>query len=218
MTTIMRQDIKCAVCGSINEYSLLGSTNSFGSPDLDLRPPEMQRSTMSMWIQECPDCGYCCTDISESSPTAGEIISTERYKSLGVDNRYPNLARKFLKFACLIENDDKLASALNRLRAAWVCDDEVDKADEAKYCRSLSILDLSSLLPFEDSERGVTQAATLVDLLRRSGRFEEAVEFAEKFLPYESVNNVIKAIFNFQIQCCGERNEQCFTVADAYSE
>lgn len=38
---------KCAVCGKESEQITLASTNTFGSPDLDLRPPEMKRSTMS---------------------------------------------------------------------------------------------------------------------------------------------------------------------------
>ncbi|MBR4908658.1 MAG: hypothetical protein IKZ43_06585 [Acidaminococcaceae bacterium] len=46
MTTMFRQKYKCAVCGAEQEFYGIASTNSFGSPDLDLRPPEMQRSTM----------------------------------------------------------------------------------------------------------------------------------------------------------------------------
>jgi hypothetical protein len=173
---------------------------------------------MDTWIQECPDCGYCCADISENLPNAGEIIATESYKRLGEEGRYPKLARQFLMFAYLIGNEDQLASAMSRLRAAWVCDDEEGKADEAKYCRSLSILDMSSLLPFEDSEGGVTNAAIFVDLLRRSGRFTEAAEFAERILAYECINDVIRAILNFQILCCSESNDSCYTVDEAYSD
>ena len=65
MTTMFRQKYKCAVCGTEKEFYGIASTNSFGSPDLDLRPPEMQRSTMGQWIQQCPKCGY----VSGSIPT-----------------------------------------------------------------------------------------------------------------------------------------------------
>ena len=46
----------CAVCGAMHEYRILTSTNAFGSPDLDLRPPMMKRGTMHLWVQECPSC------------------------------------------------------------------------------------------------------------------------------------------------------------------
>ena len=57
MTTMFRATHKCAVCGEMETYYEIGSTNSFGSPDLDLRPPQMQRGTMGEWIQK-ERCGF----------------------------------------------------------------------------------------------------------------------------------------------------------------
>jgi hypothetical protein len=57
MTTLYREKSRCAVCGIATEYTSIGSTNAFGSPDLDTRPPEMQRSTIFAWVQRCPECG-----------------------------------------------------------------------------------------------------------------------------------------------------------------
>ena len=65
MTTIVPQEVKCSMCGSISKQQLIASTNTIiWAPDLDLRPAEMARSTMVYWIQECPDCGYVSVDIS----------------------------------------------------------------------------------------------------------------------------------------------------------
>ena len=36
----------CAVCGALHEYRILTFTDAIGSPDLDLRPPQMKRGTM----------------------------------------------------------------------------------------------------------------------------------------------------------------------------
>ena len=58
MTTLDEAKKKCAVCGKISAHFEVTSTNTFGAPDLDTRPPEMMRSTMDMWVQECPSCGY----------------------------------------------------------------------------------------------------------------------------------------------------------------
>lgn len=47
MTRIVPSKCKCAVCGAKSRYNVIASTNTFGGgPDLDLRPPEMERSTM----------------------------------------------------------------------------------------------------------------------------------------------------------------------------
>jgi ribosomal protein L37E len=57
MTTYTRKEVTCANCGAQSSHATLGSTNEFGSPDLDLRPPQMMRATMNAWLQECPACG-----------------------------------------------------------------------------------------------------------------------------------------------------------------
>ena len=58
MTTIGEVERTCALCGKTSEQMTLGSTNAMGAPDLDLRPSEMQRSTMYLWIEHCVHCGY----------------------------------------------------------------------------------------------------------------------------------------------------------------
>ena len=58
MTTLFADELKCAVCGITSTHSDIGSSSSFGAPDLDLRPAQLLRSTMPYWIQECPFCGY----------------------------------------------------------------------------------------------------------------------------------------------------------------
>ena len=45
MTTVI-----CANCQGQNEQIIIGSTNQFGSPDLDLRPPETARGTILHWL------------------------------------------------------------------------------------------------------------------------------------------------------------------------
>ena len=79
MSTIGLMNKVCAVCGKESEYSVLNSTNTFGSPDLDLRPPEMRRSTMHIWIQECPFCGYISKDVTDETSVTKELLSSERY-------------------------------------------------------------------------------------------------------------------------------------------
>ena len=54
MTTLDKAIVTCAICGEDAEQIEIGSTNAFGSPDLDLRPPPMKRQTMAFWMQACP--------------------------------------------------------------------------------------------------------------------------------------------------------------------
>ena len=64
MSTFFEETKCCVICNKLSEQTQIGSTNSFGSCDLDLRPPEMQRSTMCHWIEVCPYCGYVANNIS----------------------------------------------------------------------------------------------------------------------------------------------------------
>ena len=50
MTTLDERTSTCAICGGRSKQTVVASTNARGSPDLDLRPPEMQRSTMPYWV------------------------------------------------------------------------------------------------------------------------------------------------------------------------
>jgi hypothetical protein len=218
MTTIIGKDIKCAVCGLKSEYLVLGSTNAFGSPDLDLRPPEMQRSTMETWVQECPGCGYCSEDVSEPVPDADEVITSDDYIRLDEEQQFPELARRFLKYACLISRENKLDIVLAHMWAAWVCDDEVDKIAEARSCRELAMQHLRSLQPYPDTEDGVMSAAIYIDMLRRNEKYQEAADMVQETLGFQSVDEVIKAVLEFQLDRCSQKDHKCYTVADAIGE
>ncbi len=67
MSTFREFKKKCTICGTESKFNIITSTNSFGSPDLDLRPPEMRRSTMWLWIQRCPCCNYVNYDVESIS-------------------------------------------------------------------------------------------------------------------------------------------------------
>ena len=41
MTTMFSKAVECSICGEKSNHTVIRSTNSFGSPDLDRRPPEM---------------------------------------------------------------------------------------------------------------------------------------------------------------------------------
>lgn len=89
MTMIFPKKLRCAVCGRASEHQVLASTNTMGPPDLDLRPEEMQRSTMNVWVQRCPHCGYCARSIEDETEGAAEYLRGEAYAKLSGDAAYP---------------------------------------------------------------------------------------------------------------------------------
>jgi hypothetical protein len=103
MTTFGRKTIHCAVCGRLNEIIFLNSINEFGPRDLDGRPSEMKRATMSTWVEFCGNCGYASEDITEKLNVTPTIIATEEYQKLLKDQSLPSLAKKFLCNGCILE-------------------------------------------------------------------------------------------------------------------
>ncbi len=219
MTTVLKEKKKCAVCGAEYDYPNIASTNAFGSQDLDTRPPEMERSTIFAWVQRCPDCGYCASDISKASAQAAMIIRSNAYREQLTDPALPELANSFLCKSIIEEAAGDYASAAwSLIHAAWVCDDE-EKADSAKKCRNMAIaMVLQALEKGQEftRQRGA-ETAVLVDLLRRAGRFSEAKELiATKRGAIEE--EVIVKVLAFQEVLIGRRDEACHTIAEALGE
>ena len=124
-TTIARRKYKCFVCGAEHEYSVIQSTNAFGSSDLDLRPPEMQRSTMRFWVQECPSCGYAASKVSDSCDVPAEFLKSKEYISCEGITFTSDLAKRFYRQYMILRESKKLPGAFYAvLHAAWSCDDE----------------------------------------------------------------------------------------------
>lgn len=196
MTTFLEQRVRCARCGKTSEQEVLASTNAFGSPDLDLRPPEMERSTMGLWLQLCPECGYVAPDLSALVGKA-ETVRSPEYRGVLDDTRYPELARRFLAYGLLCGETDAESAALSRLHAAWVCDD-AEAADRALECRNMAAAGLSALKPFDADEEGLSRWAVLVDVLRRAGRFGDARAECEALLKQPRLEGIIRDVIQYQ--------------------
>lgn len=176
MTTLYEENARCAVCGYEAEYNGIGSTNSFGSPDLDTRPPEMQRSTMFAWVQRCPECGYCASDVSKAPSQSAALVRTPEYARQLYDLTFPELANSFLCKALIDESSgDYAAAAWALIHAAWACDDDA-RPKPARTCRSKAAAMIEKALGSgqQFAEQDGADTAIQVDLLRRAGRLTEA--------------------------------------------
>jgi hypothetical protein len=202
MTTFFSQNVSCANCHNSSQHDVLGSTSAFGSPDLDLRPAEMQRSTMEVWLQVCPRCRYIAPELSQQVGDL-RVVATAEYRTTLDDQRFPELARRFLAHALLCVASDSAIAAQARLSAAWICDD-AGQADLAKECRERAAECLSKLRPYEDSERGITQGAVFVDVLRRAGQLQRAAAECNALLALPQAEGVLRQVLEFENRLVGE--------------
>lgn len=227
MTTMFERKYKCAVCGEEQEFYGIASTNSFGSPDLDLRPPEMQRSTMSHWIQQCPKCGYVSGSIDDDAGkvTKKWLKSKEYTQNDGIkfQSWLADQFYKFYKISLLNEKTEEAFFAL--LHASWACDD-CDDTKNSMHCRIMAITLLDKLIveidtgkykPEDDCDEDVdlkkdNLLLMKTDLLRRSGQFGKLLsEYASSSFK----NDVMNKVLAFQLAKAAEKDDACYTIQDA---
>jgi hypothetical protein len=108
------------------------------------------------------------------------------------------------------------ASGIALIRAAWACDDE--KANLLAQCFRNKAADiLLKLELFEDTDEVPTLAVMLVDVLRRSSRFEEARKLIANLTSFVTVtsNPIVLSVLKYQSFLCENGDVSCHTVADA---
>lgn len=219
MTTFKEEKVRCSLCSTKTKYTGITSTNAFGSTDLDTRPPEMERSTIVAWVQRCPKCGYCASDVSTARPEAQTVVIGQEYKDQLNDPTYPKLAASFLCKAILDrESKDFAAATWALIHAAWVCDDS-DQAEEAMACRqkAADMLVIAEEHRQQVAEQDGASTTMLIDLLRRSGQFEQARKTIVERRRMIS-ERIIARILDFQT-CLLDRNDTgCHTTAEALGE
>ena len=216
MTTFIDHVVTCAVCGHETEVAALGSTNQFGSPDLDLRPPEMARSTMSFWLQECPSCGFCSESIGEVTWGARVIVESAAFADFRTGlAEMPGIARVFRTAAFIAAERGLNAEAFHHtLHEAWVHDDTGDtvRASEAR----LNAVDFMNLAHQEDEtviDEDHVDDAVKIDLLRRAGAFEQASKICEQVLQHTRHTGVGPTIV-FELELCGKRDAEAHTMEE----
>lgn len=211
MTTIVPQEVKCSMCGSISKQQLIASTNTFmGSPDLDLRPAEMARSTMVYWIQECPDCGYVSADISRKMRIAKAFLKTDEYINCD-GNKLPKLAQLFYRYYLINLQKNSIESAFYAiLHSAWDCDDHGD-VDNAIMCRNKAITLIENLIRKKKGEDRNTLLLIKADLFRRAKKFDEMIE---EYKDITFKDELLNKILAFQINKANQKDSSRYTIND----
>ena len=115
---------KCAVCRKESTFMVLTSTNSFGSPDLDLRPAGQERHSISFRLQECKYCGYVNTSIGKFKANSEKTMSEPAFIDIQNEHIKVQSFKKFFKASLFAENANELGqAAYYSLCSAWSSDD-----------------------------------------------------------------------------------------------
>jgi len=216
MTTLYTTKKICVVCNNLSDQTGIGSTNALGSPDLDTRPPEMKRSTISHWVEKCPYCGYCNSSIEDTERGLEEIIYSSEYRTIVENKNYSELANSFLCRSYIYEYLWNLpVSIWSQIHAAWAFDDAEDK-QQAKVCR-IKAFSLMEKLWNEDKllmeEKGGDYILA-IDLLRRSEKFDEANDLIQKGL-FADLDVFFLKLLNAEKILVENKSDLCYTIEAA---
>ena len=208
MTTIRKIEQKCPVCKKPSLVSVLTSTSTWGYPDLDLRPAEMQRSSMFAWLAQCPHCGYVSGNFNNGTDLTEEFLQGEEYQNLEGYEFKSDLSKRFYR-AYLIakELNNKRKCFFNLLHCAWKCDDAEDA--NAREIRKKALSYIDEFEAGEDEKRNLL--CMKADLLRRSGQFDSLIE---EFTGVTIGDELYDKIIAFQIEKACEKDTSCYTVED----
>lgn len=199
MTTLFDKEVECSVCGEKSTHMVIGSTNSFGSPDLDTRQPEMQRSTIYHWIQRCPKCGYCASDLSECGENTKEIVNSKEYQNISSSSEMPVTAASFLARSYELEQQQAYSdSAWKAIHAAWICDDN-NNIESSTKCRkqAIALIEKANNHGQIFIDQAGANEAIIIDLMRRSGMHQQALELS-KSIKNEDIEEIILQIIQYQ--------------------
>lgn len=175
--SLIERFVRCGCCGEVTaQRSSPPVAAGHFPPDLDTRPNGPVRDTILTWMQHCEHCGYCAADISSIHDEAADLIATLDYQRQRNDTRFPETARPFLCHAQILARVGQFADAgWTCLHAAWVCDD-CDATEASAMARGLALeyWRRARQAGTEFGEPGL-EDTLVTDLLRRMGRFEDAL-------------------------------------------
>lgn len=219
MTTIFEEVVECCICGEKSNHMGIRSTSSFGSPDLDTRPAEMQRSTIYHLIQRCPSCGYCSSDLSTSTDKTKEIVGSKEYQNIIRDNEKPEVAASFLALSYENEQQQRYSdSAWRAIHAAWICDDK-NNIESAIKCRNkaISLIEKANYHGQKIADQAGASEAITIDLMRRSGMYQEALELSAA-MKVKGIDEVIKQVIQYEEELIEKKDVTAHTISEALSK
>lgn len=209
MTDYDREKLRCYCCGQSSEQTILMSTNSFGSPDLDQRPAGMARATAGSWLLECPFCGYVAESIDRGDARTRAFLETAEFRAASLEPLPDPAARRFLVRAAQDAYEgNRTAAFRHTLSAAWIADDR-KQASQATAFRLRAAEHLG-----DGPIRSIDVRLELLDVLRRAASWERAAALAEE-LTAEGLENPFAPIVAFHRRKIAEKDNGRYTIQQA---
>lgn len=197
----------CSVCGFVSEQAAAPAVEPRSAPDLDTRPGEPLRSTLSTWMQLCPQCGYAAPDLNYAAEGVADWVRSAEYQAMD---------GPFERHSWLLEKLGHGADAgWIALQAAWSHDD-AGRSEAARRCRRRAILlfQASKAAGQDFLDSPAEELALAVDLLRRQGSFEAAAETVRVALQDEELPEMIDHILRFQTALIQSRDTERHTLEE----
>jgi hypothetical protein len=177
----------CAVCNTPSR-AVFRAPQPEIAPDMDMRPGEPTRSTLSDWIQVCPRCGAAAPDLSALPSTARAVVESDEYRALTTAALEETLP--FRRWALICERTgDRPQQAEALLQAAWAADDAAAMTEAARLRTDVAAL--------WDGTQDIELALRRLDVLRRAGHFDQAAAWAAMLAEQEQ-EETARAIIAFQ--------------------
>ncbi len=213
MTTMKHGTYVCMVCHVPSCQHTLSSTNSIGSPDLDLRPAGMARSTLGLRIQICPHCGYVAGDISKAEVVDAAWLQSEEYKECGGIPFAHRLAKAYFRRSLIAQKQKDDKGQFIALRsAAWACDDARDQKGAA-VCRKMAVEAVDKLITADPQNTGLL--VMKADLMRRADMFEELIE---EYRNIRLNDPPLDRILDFERTKAAAHDGRRYTIDQAYGD
>ena len=203
MTTLLKSIKTCGCCGKKTMVLEFGSTCSIGSRDLDLRPPQMQRSAMFRCLQFCKLCGYAAWDLEEKIRPSDELKAILSEKISTCDRLFERAAR-------IAELNGRKKADVRHLYlvAAWAADDRKDAARATAMRRKV----LSHVSPKCRYSPG--RLLQFADIARRAGETETAAALLKR-LERRALEPSMERIAEFQKKLLAAGDTACYTMDQA---
>ncbi len=216
MTRVEMTTVNCALCGASNEVRVLLSTNRFGSPDLDFRPPRMARGALAYRVFRCHNCGFSGCDLSQSVNGDAAIVEGDEYQAV-LRGSLPQLAKTCVCAALLDQNrGEKQGEGAMWLRAAWICDDERETTFATEF-RNRSAAAMEAFLQEcgvnTDPGGSLAIKLVLVDVLRRAREFDAAKEHCWALLS-QDLDETPALLARFQATLIEAKDASCHQIAE----
>ncbi len=215
MATLSFVEKTCFICGSVNRYGEASMFSIGTAVGLDGHPGNL--TPLYTAINICPSCHYAAPDVSGGTDAIKSIVEEQSYRSVAGNLSVDELVRKYISWA-LIQNrlGNQCEAARIMLCATWLAEQYNDE-NITSQCRRKALELMSSCRAsggnFEIS-RG-KEIVTIVDIYRREGQFDDALDICNKALDSEQLSEDDEFLLRYEEKLCLAKDRSYATNDDA---